>query len=110
MWEPDPAWHPLVGGTGTSTIGGWRTDHDRPPPVVKRLGVPARHDPPEYADQHHFAYWRREADVAITGLVEMTPGLRAPVVDVVEDDLGITLTREWVEDAALNGLYVSHAM
>jgi hypothetical protein len=32
------------------------------------------------------------------------------VLDVAEDDEGITLTREWVEDAALNGLYVAHAL
>jgi hypothetical protein len=110
MWEPDPAWHPLVGGTGTSTVGVWRTDHDGRPLVVKRLAAPGRHDPPEYSEPHHFAYWRREADVAITGLVEATPGLRGTTVDVAEDEHGITLTREWVEDAALNGLYVAHAM
>jgi hypothetical protein len=110
MWEPDPAWHPLVGGTGTSTVGVWRTDADGRPLVVKRLGAPTRDDPPELADPHHFAYWRREADVATSALVEATPGLRGSVVDVAEDEQGITLTREWVEDAALNGLYVAHAM
>ena len=110
MWEPDPAWHPLVGGTGTSTVGVWRTDSDGRPLVVKRLGVPTRDDPPELADPHHFAYWRREADVATTAVVETTPGMRGVVVDVAEDEHGITLTREWVEDAALNGLYVAHAM
>ena len=67
-------------------------------------------DPPEYSEPHHFAYWRREADVAISGITAETPGLRATPTDVVEDDDGITLTREWVEDAALNGLYVAHAM
>ena len=41
MWEPDPAWHPLVGGTGTSTVGVWRTDSEGRPLVVKRLGAPA---------------------------------------------------------------------
>ena len=110
MWEPDPAWHPLVGGTGASTVGVWRTDSEGRPLVVKRLGSPTRDDPPELADPHHFAYWRREADVATTSVVETTPGLRSTVVDVAEDELGITLTREWVEDAALNGLYVAHAM
>ena len=25
MWEPEPDWHPLHGGTGTSTVGVWRT-------------------------------------------------------------------------------------
>jgi Phosphotransferase enzyme family len=110
MWEPDPGWHPVTGGTGTSTVGIWRTEHDGHALVVKRIAAPSPGDPPEYADTHHFAYWRREADVAITGLVDATPGLRGTPVAVAEDDEGITLTREWVEDAALNGLYVAHAL
>jgi hypothetical protein len=110
MWEPDPAWHPVTGGTGTSTVGVWRTERDGQALVVKRLAAPTRHDPPEYADRHHFAYWRREADVAISGIVDATPGLRGTLLDVAEDDEGITLTREWVEDAALNGLFVAHAL
>ena len=44
MWEPDPAWHPVSGGTGTSTVGVWRTDR-RPSLVVKRLGAPAPRRP-----------------------------------------------------------------
>jgi hypothetical protein len=110
MWEPDPGWHPVTGGTGTSTVGVWRTEHEGQALVVKRIAAPAPTDPSEYAEPHHFAYWRREADVAICGLVDTTPGLRGTPVDVAEDDEGITLTREWVEDAALNGLYVAHAL
>jgi hypothetical protein len=110
MWEPDPGWHPVTGGTGTSTVGVWRTDRNGQALVVKRLGLPAPDEPAEYSDPHHFAYWRREADVAVSGVVDASPGLRATPVDVAEDDEGITLTREWVEDAALNGLYVAHAM
>jgi Phosphotransferase enzyme family len=110
MWEPDPGWHPVTGGTGTSTVGVWRTEHEGQALVVKRIATPTSYDPPEYADTHHFAYWRREADVAISGVVDESPGLRGTPVDVAEDDEGITLTREWVEDAALNGLYVAHAL
>ena len=110
MWEPDPGWHPVTGGTGTSTVGVWRTEHEGQALVVKRIAAPTSADPQEYADSHHFAYWRREADVAICGVVDATPGLRGTLVDVAEDDEGITLTREWVEDAALNGLYVAHAL
>jgi hypothetical protein len=110
MWEPDPAWHALTGGTGTSTEGVWRTVRDGKALVVKRLRAPGPDDPPEFSETHHFAYWRRQADVAITGLCDQTPGLRSTPTDVAEDDDGITLTSEWVEDAALNGLYVAHAM
>ena len=110
MWEPDPAWHPVSGGTGTSTVGVWRTDRQGQALVVKRIGAPSPDDPPELSDPRHFAYWRREADVAIAGVVDATPGMRGTPLDVAEDDEGITLTREFVEDAALNGLYVAHAM
>jgi hypothetical protein len=110
MWEPDPAWHPVPGGTGTSTVGVWRTVHRGQALVVKRLGRPGAADASELSDPRHFAYWRREADVATAGLVDDTPGLRGTPLDVAEDDEGITLTREFVEDAALNGLFVAHGM
>jgi hypothetical protein len=110
MWEPDPAWHAVAGGTGTSTVGVWRTERRGTALLVKRLALPVPDDPPELTDPRHFAYWRREADVALSGLVDATPGLRATPVDAAEDDEGITLVREWVEDAALNGLYVAHAL
>ena len=110
MWEPDPVWLALTGGTGTSTVGVWRTERAGRALVVKRLAAPGPDDPPEFSEAHHFAYWRRQADVAITGITAETPGLLAAPTDVVEDDEGITLTSEWVEDAALNGLYVAHAL
>lgn len=110
MWEPDPAWHPVSGGTGTSTVGVWRTQRAGDPLVIKRLAAPRHDDPSELSDPRHFAYWRREADVAVSRVVDASPGLRSTVLDVAEDDDGITLTREWVEDAALNGLYLAHAL
>ena len=78
MWEPEPDWHPLPGGTGTSTVGVWRAAIGDQPVVVKRLARPAAHDPAELSDPAHFAYWRREADVLATGIVGDTDGLRAP--------------------------------
>ena len=45
MWEPDPAWHPVSGGTGTSTVGVWRTVRRGQALVVKRIGAPAPDDP-----------------------------------------------------------------
>ena len=40
-----------------------------------------------------------------------TPGLRAPARTAVEeDDEGITLTQDWVEDAANSGLFAAHAL
>ena len=107
MWEPDPGWHALPRGAGASTIGVWRAAHGDRPVVIKRLGAPSPDDPAELSDRSHFAYWRREADVLDTGIVSTTAGLRAVTAAVEEDPTGITITREWVEDAALSGLFVA---
>jgi hypothetical protein len=107
VWQPEPAWSPVPGGRGTSTVGVWQ-DGDL---VVKRLGAPLPGDPAELSLPRHFAYWRRAADVAADRLVESTPGLRAlPVVRVEEDDEGITLWHPAVESGELPGPYVAQAL
>jgi aminoglycoside phosphotransferase (APT) family kinase protein len=78
--------------------------------AVKRLSAPDEHDPAELTNPRHFAYWRRAADVATYGLVDATPGLRAPRTFVEEDADGITIVQDWVEDAANSGLFAAHAM
>jgi hypothetical protein len=109
-WEPQPGWLSVPGGTGPSTVGVWRTQLGGQPLAVKRLGKPVEGDPPELSDPTHFAYWRREADVAECGINRRTPGLRGPVSAVEEDAAGITLTTDWVEDASINGLFIAHAL
>src|SRR5215217_2135829 len=109
-WEPEPGWLSVPGGTGPSTVGVWRTERAGQPLVIKRLGRPTPHDPPELSDPGHFAYWRREADVAAAGLVEATPGVRGPASAVEEDEDGVTVTCDFVEDAGANGLFVAHAL
>ena len=110
MWQPEPGWHPLPGGTGPSTVGVWRAVLGDQAVVVKRLAAPGAHDPAELRDPRHVAYWRRPADVALSGVVDATPGLRAPITAVDEDADGITLTQPWVEDAANSGLFAAHAL
>ncbi|MCW2842382.1 MAG: hypothetical protein JWN22_298 [Nocardioides sp.] len=111
MWQPDAGWHPLRGSTGTSTVGVWRTALGGVPVAVKRLAAPQQHDPPELGDPGHFAYWRRAADVEISGVVAVTPGLRSADPAAVEEDVeGITLTQVWVEDAANSGLFAARAL
>ncbi|WP_408899544.1 phosphotransferase [Nocardioides sp. R1-1] len=107
MWQPEPDWVALPGGTGTSTVGVWRTALGGRPVVVKRLGAPGAGDPPVLTDRSHAGYWRREADVLLTGLVHTTPGLRAAGAAVEEDDEGVTIVRDWVEDAACSGLFLA---
>lgn len=111
MWQPEPGWLLVPGGTGTSTVGVWRTVRDDRPVVVKRISAPSEHDPAELSDPRHFAYWRRAADVVLSGVVVTTPGLRGPLDAAVEEDVeGITLVQDWVEDAANSGLFAAHAM
>ena len=94
-----------------STIGVWRTSLGAQPVAVKRLAAPGEHDPAELSDPHHFAYWRRAADVVTSGILARTRGLRPPVRSVADEDVeGITLTEDWVEDAAVNGLFAAHAL
>jgi hypothetical protein len=109
-WQPEPGWLSVPGGTGISTVGVWRTELDGQPLAIKRLARPGATDPAELSDPAHFAYWRREADVADSGLVLATPGVRGTVMAVEEDADGITLTSHWVEDAGINGLFVAHAL
>ncbi|MFC4784944.1 phosphotransferase [Nocardioides sp. MAHUQ-72] len=110
MWQPEAGWHPLPGGSGPSTLGVWRAVLGDQAVVVKRLAAPREHDPAELSDPRHFAYWRRAADVALSGLVDTGPGLRAPMTAVEEDVDGITLTQAWVEDTANSGLFAAHAL
>lgn len=106
MWQPEAGWHPLPGGTGPSTVGVWRTSDAGQPLVIKRLAAPGERDPEEWRDPAHPTYWRREADVHISGLMTTTPGLQATVAAIDEDPWGVTITAEWVEDAALSGLFL----
>ncbi len=110
MWEPEPGWVALPGGAGPSTVGVWRTAVGDSPVVIKRLCAPSRHDPDQLSDPRHFAYWRREADVLATGITASTAGLCALPARVDEDSEGITITREWVEDAAVTGLFVAMSL
>ncbi|MBU1801645.1 MAG: phosphotransferase [Actinobacteria bacterium] len=107
MWEPEPGWVALPGGAAPSTVGVWRAAVGDHPVVIKRLAVPSPHDPGELSDPRHVAYWRREADVLATGVTARTVGLCAAAATVEEDAEGITITREWVEDAAATGLFVA---
>jgi hypothetical protein len=100
-WEPEPEWTALTAGTGVSNGGVWLTPDGL---VVKRLlrGV-------ERPD--HYAYWRRQADVAGSGVVEATAGLRAPrCVKVDTDADGVTVWTEAVATAALSGVELAEAV
>ncbi|NYE38289.1 hypothetical protein F4692_003437 [Nocardioides cavernae] len=96
MWQPEPGWRPLP-GAGPATDGVWSATHLGREVVVKRLRHPDPHDVPGALLPGDVNYWRRAADVALSGVVAAAPGLReAPVVRVDEDDEGITLVHERV--------------
>ena len=97
MWQPEPGWHPLPGGTGTSTVGVWRTVLGDRPVVVKRLARPGRARPGRAqrpAALRLLAPRRRRRHRR--GVVDAHPGpARAPLDASVEEDVeGITLTQD----------------
>lgn len=107
MWEPEPGWQRLPGGMGASTAGIWR-DGDQ---AVKRVTAPLPGDPGELSDPRHFAYWRRPVEVATSGIVEQTPGLRSPVATRVEEDVeGAVVWSPWVDVEQLPGPFVARVL
>lgn len=111
MWQPEPGWQPLPGGMGMSTAGVWLAQEDGRELVVKRIAAPAPDDPGELSIPTHFAWWRRPVEVAATGIVEATPGLRSTPVVRIEDDVeGSTLWHERVPTVPLTGPFVAGAL
>lgn len=110
MWQPEPEWVALPGGGGTSTVGVWRAALGDRPVVIKRLAAPVPGDPVELGAPDQIGYWRREADVLLTGITAATPGLRSGPASVEEDADGITIVRDWVEDSATSGLFLALAV
>ena len=107
MWQPEPGWQRLP-GAGPATVGVWSATHHGHEVVVKRLRRPEPQDAPGVLVPGDVNYWRRAADVALSGVVAGAPGLReAPVVRVDEDDEGITLVHERVETEDPPGLWLA---
>ena len=110
MWQPEPGWRRLP-GAGPSTVGVWTATESGREVVVKRLQPPEPHDPAGLLDPHDVNYWRRAADVALSGAVARTPGLRdAPLVRVEEDPTGITLVHERVPSQVVPGLFLADCL
>jgi hypothetical protein len=107
LWQPEPGWQPLP-GAGPATVGVWSATVGGREVVVKRLGRPDPYDAHGPLVPADVNYWRRAADVALSGVVAASQGLReAPVVRVEEDDEGITLVHERVEHADPPGLWLA---
>lgn len=111
MWQPEPGWQRLPGGTSPSAYGVWLAREGDREVIVKRLLAPTGSDAPELSDWRSFAWWEREPQVALHDLVAGTPGLRGPTtVRVEEDEGGITLVQEHVAETDNPGLYVARAL
>lgn len=107
MWQPEPGWQRLP-GAGPATVGVWAATRGGRDVVVKRLARPEPHDASGVHEPRDVNLWRRAADVALSGLVTSTPGLReAPVVAVEEDETGITLMHERVAYVESPGLWLA---
>lgn len=111
MWQPEASWRRLQGGRGASSAGVWLAERQGRPVVVKRLVAPLPGDPPELLDPAGPGWWRREADVALSGIVAHTPGLRSPEAMAVEaDDEGVAVVWPHLPEETLPGLYVARAL
>lgn len=110
MWQPEPGWQRLP-GAGPATAGVWSTTERGVEVVVKRLARPETHEHPGLFDPVDVNYWRRAADVALSGVVAGAPGLReAPVVRVEEDDTGVTLVHRRVPREEAPGLWLAASL
>jgi hypothetical protein len=106
-WQPEPGWQRLP-GAGPATVGVWSATYAGRDVVVKRLASPDPHDAPGVLTPSDVNYWRRAADVALSGVVAESPGLReAPVVGVEEDAEGVTLFHERVVHHDAPGLWLA---
>lgn len=109
MWQPEPGWERLP--TGPSSAGAWLVRSGGRAVVVKRHAAPTDHDPPALHDSTHPAYWRRAVDVAVSGVVDETRGLRAPAtLEVVEDAEGATVTTAWVEPTSNDAAFMARSL
>lgn len=107
QWQPEPGWQQLP-GAGPATVGVWSATVGGRAVVVKRLRCPDPFDGHGALAPSDVNYWRRAADVALSGVVAVSPGMReAPVVRVEEDDEGITLVHERVEHEEAPGLWLA---
>ena len=106
-WQPEPGWQRLHGG-GPATLGIWSATEAGRTVVVKRLAAPEPHDLAAHLAPSDVNHWRRAAEVALSGVVAATPGLREPpVVRVEEDAEGITLVHELVPRVEQPGLWLA---
>lgn len=106
-WQPEPGWQRLP-GAGPATVGVWSATIGGREVVVKRLARPDPHDAAGVLTPSDVNYWRRAADVALSGVVAASPGLReAPVVRVEEDPDGVTLVHERVAHHEAPGLWLA---
>ena len=107
VWVPEAQWEPVSGAGGSATRGVWRAVRDGQRFIVKRLepsGVRSR-------DRRHHSWWRREAEVAVSGILNESFGLRPPApIMVEEDEGGVTLWSPEVPVAAVTDEAVAHAL
>lgn len=110
MWHPEPGWQ-RVPGSGPSTLGVYLATERGRDVVAKRLSRPEPPDDASLLRPRDVNYWRRAADVALSGVVSATPGLREPgVVRVEEDEDGVTVVHERIPADPPTELFVAGAL
>ena len=109
-WQPEPGWRRLH-GAGPATVGIWSATEGSRTVVVKRLAAPEPHDPAAHLPLSDVNHWRRTAEVALSGVVAATPGLRdAAVVRVEEHAEAVTVVHELVQRVEQSGLWLADCL
>ena len=101
---PRVRWH------GDLHRGGVAHRAQRPRPGGETHRHARRRRPARAQRPRHFAYWRREADVAISGVVDATPGLRSTRSTSPRTTRASRSPASSWRTPRCNGLYVAHAM
>lgn len=85
-WRPAADWERLAGAEGAATEGVWLAAADERRWIVKRIR-------PDFSvtDRHSYRWWRREVEVAGSGITSSFRGLVAPEYRVEQDNDEVTL-------------------
>lgn len=106
FWAPGTDWEVLDGAEGPATEGVWRARLGDQAWIVKRIcPIEDGND-----DKRSFQWWRREVEVAASGISAMFRGLVAPQYKVQEDDHGATLWSREIHSSPIPPYVVAHAL
>lgn len=104
-WAPGAGWEALSGDEGAATVGVWRARRDGRSWIVKRI-----RSGDVGCEPWSFRWWRREVEVASSGMASQFHGLVAPESHVEEDADGATLWSRDIRPTRIPATVVAKAL